>query len=71
MTAFAVISGAIGILLCAWAAYQASAAAWQTLAALTVAGALLYAIARRATGSASSAATVSAIQPPPSNRDPS
>jgi amino acid transporter len=71
VTAFAVISGAIGILLCAWAAYQASAVAWQTLAGLTLAGALLYAIARRATGSASSAATVSAIQPPPSSRDPS
>ena len=69
VTAFAVISGAIAILLCAWAAYQADAAAWTTLAALTVAGALLYAIARRATGS--SAATVSAIQPPPSKRDPS
>jgi amino acid transporter len=69
VTTFAIISGLAGILLCGWAAMQANAAAWQTLAGLTVAGALLYAIARRATGS--SAATVSSIQPPPSNRDPS
>ena len=40
------ISGAVGIAVCAWAAAQADAAAWKTLAALTIAGALLYAISR-------------------------
>ena len=63
--------GAAGIALCIWGASQATAEAWRTLGALALAGALLYAIARRATGSASSAATVSAIQPPPSSREPS
>jgi amino acid transporter len=65
------VMGAAGIALCIWGAAQATAEAWRTLVALALAGALLYAIARRATGSASSAATVSAIHPPPSNRDPS
>ncbi|HMI40162.1 MAG TPA: APC family permease [Sphingomicrobium sp.] len=71
VTPFAIISGGAGILLCGWAALQADAAAWKTLAALALAGIALYAIARRATGSESSATTVSSIQPPPSNRDPS
>jgi basic amino acid/polyamine antiporter, APA family len=38
-------SGAIGIALCAWAAAQADAKAWITLAVLAVAGLLLYAVA--------------------------
>jgi amino acid transporter len=71
VTPFAVISGTVGILFCAWAAYQATAEAWRMLGALALAGSILYAIARRATGSTSSAATVSSIQPPPSSRDPS
>ena len=50
VSAFAIVSGAVGILLCAWAAAQADSAAWQTLVALTVGGALLYAIARRTSG---------------------
>jgi basic amino acid/polyamine antiporter, APA family len=65
------VIGAAGIALCIWCAFQAGAEAWRTLGALMLAGALLYAIARRAAGSASSAATVSSIQPPPSNRGPS
>jgi len=65
------VMGAAGIALCIWGATQATAEAWRTLGALALAGALFYAIARRATGPASSAATVSAIQPPPSSRDPS
>lgn len=63
------IGGAAGIAVCAWASAQASADAWITLAALSAAGALLYAAAARATRG--SAASVSAIQPPPSIRDPS
>lgn len=65
------ISGAIGIAVCAWAAAQADATAWKTLGALVVAGLVFYALAAIGKRSASSAATVSAIQPPPSNRDPS
>ena len=60
-----------GLALCLWAAVQSALASWTMLGALLAVGLLLYAIARRATGSTSSAATVSAIQPPPSNRDPS
>lgn len=65
------VMGAAGIALCIWGAFQATAEAWRTLGALALAGALLYAIARRAAGSASSADAVSAIQPPPSSREPS
>ncbi len=39
--------GALGILLCAAVATQATAAAWVTLAALLLAGLLLYLLARR------------------------
>jgi amino acid transporter len=62
--------GAVGILVCGWAASQADAKAWTTLAALSAVGVLLYAIAARS-GSSAKAGTVSAIQPPPSSRDPS
>ncbi|MEO7366167.1 MAG: APC family permease [Sphingomicrobium sp.] len=62
--------GAVGILVCAWAASQADSKAWLTLAALSAVGLLLYAIARSG-GSPTKAAAVSAIQPPPSNREPS
>ena len=65
------ILGAVGIALCIYAALQASSAAWLTLAALAVAGLLLYALAARGRGSSSPAADVSAIQPPPSTREPS
>jgi amino acid transporter len=65
------ITGAIGIALCGYAALQADAKAWWTLAALAIAGLVLYALAARASGSSSSAVPVSAIQPPPSTRDPS
>ena len=63
-------TGAAGIALCIWGAFQATAQAWLTLGGLALAGALLYAVARRATAG-SAAASVSAIHPPPSNRDPS
>ena len=62
--------GAVGILICAWAASQADLKAWTTLAALSAVGLLLYAIASRS-GSSARADAVSAIQPPPSSRDPS
>lgn len=62
--------GAVGILVCAWAASQADLKAWSTLAALSAVGLLLYAIAR-SRASSREAAAVSAIQPPPSSRDPS
>ena len=63
--------GAVGILICAWAAYQADAKAWTTLAALSAIGLLLYAIASRGRVLSVDADAVSAIQPPPSSRDPS
>ena len=47
LTALHWLSGAIGIAVCAWAAAQANADAWQTLGALAVAGLLLYALAAR------------------------
>ena len=61
--------GTLGILVCAWAASQADLKAWTTLAALAAVGTLLYALAARS-GASSNAETVSAIQPPPSSRDP-
>ena len=63
--------GAIGIAVCGWAAAQADVKAWTTLAALSAVGLLLYAIASRSGVSSEDAAAVSAIQPPPSSRDPS
>ena len=39
------VVGIAGILVCAWAAAQADAKAWTTLAALVAAGLLLYALA--------------------------
>ena len=62
--------GAVGILICAWAASQADLKAWTTLAALSAIGLVLYAIASRS-GSSTDADAVSAIQPPPSSREPS
>ena len=62
--------GAVGILVCAWAVSQADWKAWTTLAALSAVGLLLYAVARSRSSSREDAA-VSAIQPPPSSRDPS
>lgn len=61
---------AAGLAVCLWAALQSGWKSWAMLAGLLAAGLLLYALARRRTGSAS-AATVSAIQPPPSTRPPS
>lgn len=46
------VMGAAGIALCIWGAAQATAEAWRMLGALSLAGALLYAISRRAAGSA-------------------
>lgn len=65
------LSGGAGIAMCAWAAAQAEGQAWLTLAALCGAGLLLYALAARGSRSSSDAAEVSAIQPPPSTREPS
>ncbi len=71
LTALHWVSGAAGIALCAYAALQADAKAWWTLAALAVAGVLLYAVAARGKASSSAAEEVSEIQPPPSTREPS
>ena len=64
-------TGAAGIALCIWAGFQADWEAWRTLGLLALAGAVLYAIAARGSGTSSDVEEVSAIQPPPSNRDPS
>jgi APA family basic amino acid/polyamine antiporter len=64
------VTGAAGIALCIWASTQVEWEAWRTLGLLALAGALLYAIARRG-ASSTDADAVSAIQPPPSSRDPS
>jgi basic amino acid/polyamine antiporter, APA family len=45
ITALHWASGAIGVAVCAWATAQADARAWLTLAALAVAGLVLYALA--------------------------
>jgi amino acid transporter len=63
--------GAGGIAVCGWAAAQADAKAWITLAVLSAVGLLLYAIAARSGAWSSEAEAVSAIQPPPRSRDPS
>jgi amino acid transporter len=63
--------GCVGILVCAWAAYQADLKAWTTLGILSAVGLLLYAIAASGRKSSTDAEAVSAIQPPPSSRDPS
>lgn len=65
------ITGAIGIAFCAYAALQADAKAWWTLGALALAGLVLYALAAIGSRSSSSTERASAIQPPPSTRDPS
>jgi amino acid transporter len=63
--------GAAGIAVCIWAASQADLKAWTTLAALSAVGLLLYAFAASGKRSSTDADAVSAIQPPPSSRDPS
>ena len=63
------LTGAAGIALCIWASLQIEWESWRMLALLAMAGALLYAIARM--GVSSNTDAVSAIQPPPSSRDPS
>lgn len=65
------VMGAAGIALCAWAALQVEWDAWRTLGLLALAGAALYALAARGSASVRAAEAVSAIQPPPSSRDPS
>ena len=62
------IAAALGV--CLWAGAQSTWQAWAMLAGLFAAGLLLYALGRRQAAS-TSAATVSAIQPPPSTRSPS
>ncbi len=73
--------GAAGIALCIWASTQVGWDSWRTLGLLALAGAALYAFASRSGASRSGAPrsgasstdidSVSAIQPPPSSRDPS
>lgn len=58
-----------GLAFCVWAAAQSTGPAWALLGGLILVGMLLYA-AGRAQAKASSAATVSSIQPPPSTRSP-
>ncbi len=71
LTAAHWITGAIGIALCGYAALQADGKAWWTLAALALAGLVLFALTAKGSRSSSSTERVSAIQPPPSTRDPS
>ena len=63
--------GAAGIALCIWASTQVGWEGWRMLGLLALAGAALYAIATRGRATSSAAAAVSAIQPPPSSREPS
>jgi len=63
--------GAAGIAVCVWAASQADMKAWTTLAALSAVGLVLYAVAARTGAASRDADSVSAIQPPPSSREPS
>ena len=63
--------GAAGIAICVFGAAQANFRAWATLGALVLAGLLLYAFAARGRRSSSAAEAVSAIEPPPSSREPS
>ena len=51
--------GAVGILVCVWAAAQADVRAWLTLGALSAVGVLLYAVAARSGASSKDAAAVS------------
>ena len=71
LTALHWVSGGVGIVLCGYAAMQADLRAWSTLAALALGGLLLYALAARASRASGADMRVSAIQPPPSTRDPS
>ena len=62
---------AAGLAVCVWAAAAIEMAVLGDARRLrSLAGLLLYVVARRQAGS-SSAATVSSIQPPPSTRSPS
>ena len=63
--------GGAGILLCAWASTQVGWESWRMLGLLALAGAGLYAIAARRGAAARDAEAVSAIDPPPSSREPS
>jgi amino acid transporter len=70
-----ILAGA-GLLVCVWAAAQSKWESWAMLAGFVLAGFLLYGLGRIQRGradqaSASSAETVSSIQPPPSTRSPS
>lgn len=67
ITLYALVLG--GLAFCVWAAWQSTGAAWAMLGGLLLIGVLLYAGARLQ-ARASSAATVSSIQPPPSTRSP-
>ena len=58
-----------GLAFCVWAAAQSTGAAWAMLGGLLLIGVLLY-VGARLQAKASSAATVSSIQPPPSTRSP-
>lgn len=59
-----------GLAVCGWVAWQSAWTSWAMLGGLLVLGLVLSFVARRQAGS-SAAATVSAIQPPPSTRSPS
>lgn len=59
-----------GLAVCLWAGLQSKPESWWMLGGLVAGGLLLYALAARGR-SAAAEADVSAIQPPPSSRDPS
>ena len=67
--ALAVVAG--GLLVCLWIAAQSEVRSWLMLGGLVAVGLALYALAARGRRSSVEAAAVSAIQPPPSSRDPS
>jgi APA family basic amino acid/polyamine antiporter len=60
-----------GLLVCLWAAAQSTVASWAMLGGLLAVGLPLYAVASRSGASSREADAVSAIQPPPSSREPS
>ena len=61
--------GAAGVALCAWASTKVGWDGWRMLGLLALAGAVLYAIASRSGPASTDDDVVSAIVPPPSNRD--
>lgn len=60
-----------GLAICAWAAAQSELRSWLMLGGLLAVGLVLYAVSARGRRLSPEAGDVSAIQPPPSTREPS